>query len=449
MGEVYKARDTRLKRDVAIKVLPEPFAQDPDRLARFQREAELLATLNHPDIAAVYGLGKADGLTGIVLELVEGDTLSDRSPAGRSLSRTRYRSRDRSRVKVLDFGLAKMLEHEAPASSLTMLPTLSMHATYAGVILGTAAYMSPEQARGKSVDKRADIWAFGCVLFEMLTGRRAFEGRSISDVIANILKTEPHRDALPEEAAALEPVVRRCLEKDFKHRLRDIGDVPLFLDEAGASASDIKASRRKSEGRPPLWQLAAAAAAGAAIAGSAVALMTRWAPSGARCWAGRPRAAVGIHARRLRTAAEVDVWRSQPVSDLVSRRPTDRVHEADQRREPDDVDSLRWERHSAEGANRPRRGGGAVDVVAGRSVSAVPEDDAAQAVAHASAGQESLSLAAEPVLGNLGGFFPGRTLDRLFDEPDRRGRGLGAAVSGSRRADARIGRRRRATDLEA
>src|SRR5262245_20034131 len=196
MGEVYRALDTKLKRDVALKVLPDAILQDPDRLARFQREAELLATLNHPNIATVHGLEQADGITAIVLELVEGETLADLIAHGpmsldealpiarqiadaleaahekgvihRDLKPANIKVTSNGKVKVLDFGLAKLMESSGTASSLTMSPTLSVQATYAGVILGTAAYMSPEQARGKAVDKRSDVWAFGCVLFEML-----------------------------------------------------------------------------------------------------------------------------------------------------------------------------------------------------------------------------------------------------------------------------------------
>ena len=241
MGEVYRARDTHLKREVAIKILPEAFAQDPERLARFQREAELLATLNHPNIAAVYGLEKSAGLTGIVLELVEGDTLADTIARGpipiddalriarqiadaleaahakgvihRDLKPANIKVTPEGFVKVLDFGLAKMLEAEAPAPSLALSPTLSVpfggpqggHATFTGAILGTAAYMSPEQARGKSVDRRADIWAFGCVLYEMLTGRQVFgTSQTVSDAIASVLLREPGMECAPRGDAIVD-----------------------------------------------------------------------------------------------------------------------------------------------------------------------------------------------------------------------------------------------------
>jgi serine/threonine protein kinase len=265
MGEVYRARDTNLKREVAIKVLPEAFSQDSDRLARFQREAELLATLNHPGIAAVYGIEHAGRDTGIVLELVEGETLADlisRGPLAvadalgiakqiadaleaahekgiihRDLKPANIKVREDGAVKVLDFGLAKFTQPGGPGSAAENVsgsPTLtSPVATRVGVILGTAAYMAPEQARGKAVDKRADIWAFGCVLHEMLTGVRIFGGDEITDTLAFIITKEPDWAALPAGTpASVRKLLRRCLEKDRKRRLADIADARLEIEEA-------------------------------------------------------------------------------------------------------------------------------------------------------------------------------------------------------------------------
>jgi tetratricopeptide (TPR) repeat protein len=263
MGEVYRARDTRLKRDVAIKVLPEAFAQDPDRLARFQREAELLAALNHPNIAHIYGLEESDGARAFVLELVDGPTIADRMARGavpldealriakqiaealeaaheqgiihRDLKPANIKLRPDATVKVLDFGLAKALEPiSAMSADTTASPTITTPTmTRAGVILGTAAYMSPEQARGKPVDKRTDIWAFGCVLYEMLTGRSAFAGETISDTIAKILEREPYWPALPPSTpASIRNLLGRCLQKDQRLRLHDIADARIEIEEA-------------------------------------------------------------------------------------------------------------------------------------------------------------------------------------------------------------------------
>ena len=262
MGEVYRAIDTNLKRAVAIKVLPTSVAADAERLARFQREAELLASLNHPHIAAIYGLEDADGAKALVLELVEGPTLADRIAQGpipldeaipiarqiaeaveaaheqgiihRDLKPANIKLRSDGTVKVLDFGLAKALD-PAPASiDASQSPTITSPAmTRMGVIMGTAAYMSPEQARGKTVDKRSDIWAFGCVLYEMLIGRRAFEGEDISDTLANVLKIDPNWQALPAEVpAAIRALLRRCLDKDRRTRVADISTALFVLDEA-------------------------------------------------------------------------------------------------------------------------------------------------------------------------------------------------------------------------
>jgi hypothetical protein len=255
MGEVYRARDTTLGRDVAIKILPRHFTADPERLARFEREARMLAALNHPHIAAIHGIVDAEGVRGLVLELVEGETLADwiqRGPLAvtdalttarqiadaldtahekgiihRDLKPANINVTPGGVVKVLDFGLAKATAGEWQSSAVTV------GGTQEGTILGTAAYMSPEQARGQAVDKRTDIWAFGCVLYEMLTGHVAFPGETVSDTIAAILEHEPAWAALP---ATTPPMVTRLLhrglEKDTKRRLRDIGDARAELDDA-------------------------------------------------------------------------------------------------------------------------------------------------------------------------------------------------------------------------
>jgi Tol biopolymer transport system component len=258
MGEVYRARDTKLNRDVALKILSDAFASDPDRLARFTREAQTLASLNHPHIAAIYGIEESHGIRALVMELVEGEDLSKRIARGamptdealaiakqiadaleaaheqgiihRDLKPANIKVRPDGTVKVLDFGLAKALDPTAASSvNITNSPTLSLQATQAGIILGTAAYMSPEQARGKPVDKRADIWAFGVVLYEMLTGQRLFEGETVSDTLIEVATKEPDWDRVPAKVRRL---LRRCLEKDPKRRLRDIGDVDSLLDDA-------------------------------------------------------------------------------------------------------------------------------------------------------------------------------------------------------------------------
>jgi serine/threonine protein kinase len=259
MGEVYRARDAKLGRDVAIKVLPSAVTSDPDRLARFEREARMLAALNHPNICAIYGLEEADGIQFLILERVEGTTLAERieeSPIpivdvlaiARQIAEALEAAHDRGIVhrdlkpanikitpdgvvKVLDFGLAKPTAAGGSPPDLTQPPTLTIGGTREGVILGTAAYMSPEQARGKPIDKRTDIWAYGCVVYEMLTGRVPFAGATVSDTIGKILEREPDWSALP--AATPTPVRRlllRCFAKDPKQRLRDIGDVRIEID---------------------------------------------------------------------------------------------------------------------------------------------------------------------------------------------------------------------------
>src|SRR5687767_12439710 len=268
MGQVYRAADTRLKRQVAIKILPPSLAADHDRLARFQREAEVLASLNHPHIAGVYGLEESDGVSALVMELVEGEDLSQRIGKGaipldealpiakqiadaleaaheqgiihRDLKPANIKVRSDGTVKVLDFGLAKAMEPAAGSSpSLSMSPTITTPAmTQAGIILGTAAYMSPEQARGKIVDKRADIWAFGCVVYEMLMGRRALKGEEISDVLAAVLRQDLDWSVLPAAPTRLRRVLVRCLDRDPRTRLRDIGEARVEIDKTLAGVGD-------------------------------------------------------------------------------------------------------------------------------------------------------------------------------------------------------------------
>jgi eukaryotic-like serine/threonine-protein kinase len=261
MGEVYRARDSRLGRDVAIKVLPAVFTGDPDRLARFEREARILAALSHPHIGAIYGLEDAGGVLGLVLELVEGPTLADRLVARplaiekaltiarqiaealeaahgrgiihRDLKPANVKLGHDDKVKVLDFGLAKASSGDDAGTGQSRLPTITATDLHSGAIAGTPAYMSPEQARGEAVDKRTDIWAFGCVLYEMLTGRAVFPGATISDTIAAILQREPEWGALPSQTpAGIRQLLRRCLDKDPNHRLHDIADARIEIGDA-------------------------------------------------------------------------------------------------------------------------------------------------------------------------------------------------------------------------
>ncbi len=309
MGQVYRATDTQLGRDVALKILPDAFAADPDRLARFQREAQVLASLNHPGIAAIYGIEKSDDTQALVLELVEGPTLADRIAKGpipldealpiakqiaealeaaheqgiihRDLKPANVKVKVDGTVKVLDFGLAKAFQPEASGASASMSPTISLTAaaTQMGMVMGTAAYMSPEQARGKPVDKRADIWAFGVVLYEMLTGARPFQGEDVSLTLASVMKSDVDVKTLPSGVPrTVRTVLDRCLEKNPTQRIRDIGDVRLAME--GAFETSVRApSDQVAQRQLQVWQrpavVALIALSTAAVASLAVRTMMR------------------------------------------------------------------------------------------------------------------------------------------------------------------------------
>src|SRR5262245_24742893 len=324
MGEVYRARDAKLGRDVALKVLPPSFASDPDRLARFHREAQVLGALNHPNIAQIYGFEDSGATHALVMELVEGPTLADRIQEGpvplsealamakqiaaaleaaheqgivhRDLKPANVKVRPDGTVKVLDFGLAKAMDPTS-SSDLNVMnsPTLTQRATQLGMILGTAAYMAPEQAKGKTVDRRADIWAFGVVLFEMLAGERAFKGDDVSDVLAAVLRQDIDWRALPPDTPPrVRRVLERCLERDPKQRLRDIGDVWIGMDEPDMPAVPAAATVSTAP-RSALW---------------------RWLPWGVAIAAGFAGIAWGL-SRRAEPASPLVTRSAQVIKDLT------------------------------------------------------------------------------------------------------------------------------------
>jgi serine/threonine protein kinase len=376
MGEVYRARDGKLNRDVAIKVLTDAFLNDADRLARFKREAQMVAALNHPNIGAIYGVedggpstGSGQAVQALVLEFVDGPTLADRIGQGRipvdealpiarqiadaleaahergivhrDLKPANIKLRPDGLIKILDFGLAKALDSGAagvrPAPDFTASPTITTPAmTQMGVVLGTAAYMSPEQAKGRPADTRSDIWAFGCVLFEMLSGRQPFDGDDVSDTLAAVLRGAPDWNALPPETpASIRMLLRRCLQKDPRKRLPHIGVARLEIDDTASAPEAVGPTVERRRPRA-LWTGAAAAILAAAGASAITALVIRQsAVSGAAVVSGIQRLAI-VFAADGRVHAKYRPWTQKCRSCIrrardISRRVAARVRRDDGR----------------------------------------------------------------------------------------------------------------------
>src|SRR5262249_44834608 len=284
MGEVYRAYDTRLKREIALKVLPEAFSRDSERMTRFEREAQVLAALNHPNIASIYGLQDApNGIFALMMELVPGPTLGERIgtkpiPLRDALVMARQiaealeyahehgivhcdlkpanvKITDDGTVKILDFGLAKAVEEDTNPADVFESPTISIPVTHAGMIVGTAAYMSPEQARGKTLDRRTDIWSFGCVLYESLTGRQAFPGDTATDIVAAILGREPDWNALPSGVpTSIRKLLERCLRKDLKQRLHEIADARIEIEDTLREPVEHGKPENTARAAPEKWR---------------------------------------------------------------------------------------------------------------------------------------------------------------------------------------------------
>ena len=309
MGEVWRATDTNLGRQVAIKVLPDTFAHDPERLARFEREAKTLASLSHPNIAIIHGLEKTDGIRALVMELVEGPTLADRISQGRipidealsmakqiaealeaaheqgiihrDLKPANIKLRPDGTVKVLDFGLAKAMEPlGATSPNVSESPTITTPAiTQAGIILGTAAYMSPEQAKGRAADKRSDVWAFGCVLYETLAGRRAFDGEDMTEVLGAVVRLEPDWEALSSNVSPpVLTLLQSCLVKDRRHRVADISTALFVLEKAASLAAPVRTGSVVPLRRGPLWRRTVPWAATTVLGVALAVVLVLWAP---------------------------------------------------------------------------------------------------------------------------------------------------------------------------